>query len=91
MASCMEDGREIQIKNNEEYTRECEHCTREISYAEVEIYFQNNTIGVLEELNSDLPCIHPGDSFFNTATRMPCPNCEEWIEDIEVEVINAQG
>ena len=88
----MGDSREIQIKNNEEYTRECEHCTREISFTEVNNYFQSkkgqeHVLDVLNDGDYTDNCLFPGDSVNEKiTTTMPCPNCKGWIENIELEV-----
>ena len=82
----------IEEKKDKEYTRECEHCTREISFTEVDNYFQNKEgkERVLDELNDgDYTdnCIFPGNSVNEIiTTTMPCPNCKGCIEKIELRV-----
>lgn len=86
----------IEERNDNDYTRECEHCTREISFTEVNNYFQGKKgqEHVLDELNDgDYTdnCIFPGDTVNeNITTTMPCPNCKGRIENIEIEV-RAEG
>ena len=86
----------IEERNDNDYTRECEHCTREISFTEVDNYFQNKRgqESVLDELNDGDytdDCLFRGDSVnVNITTTMPCPNCKGLIENIEIEV-RAEG
>ena len=96
LSSIKSARRKIEKRNDNDYTRECEHCTREISFTEVNNYFQGKKgqEHVLDELNDgDYTdnCIFPGDSVNeNITTAMPCPNCKGSIENIELEV-RAEG